>query len=118
MSKEIKGTIVTGRRGILELVDDSWLNTDTIKIEGELDEEFTATACKDGFIGFSDGTLLNANVYNSDRWVFHILVKGSLFDRIESGSYDDDTDDIVYFNPGLKWYVFTQDFNFQIKKDY
>ena len=92
-SKILNGTVLTGA------------SDDLIEMCGELQEEFNSFDCKDGYIAFSDGTLLR--VLYCDIWRFQPICKGELFERIDIGSSSDDINDKVYFKQGLKWCVFS-----------
>ncbi|PHV72168.1 hypothetical protein CS063_01450 [Sporanaerobium hydrogeniformans] len=95
--EEIKGTMITGA------------SDDLIEIEGELSEEFESFDCTDGVLSCSDGTLLEVNYDKHGIWRFNVLYSGSLFNKKVEGSADSDTNDEVYFNPGLKWITFNDD---------
>lgn len=99
-----KGTIVTGA------------SDDLIELRGDLYEEFNSYDCHNGVIAFSDGTLLNVRYDEDGIWRFNLIYKGNLFIRIEQGSVEEDINDIVYFDEGLKWCVFSGNMQSVIKK--
>lgn len=92
-----KGTIVTGA------------SDDLIELRGELYEEFNSYDCHNGAIAFNDGTLLNVRYDEDGIWRFNLIYRGNLFIKIEQGSVEEDTNDIAYFEEGLKWCVFSDD---------
>ncbi len=94
--EEIKRTMITGA------------SDDLIEIEGEIREEFSAWDCTNGVITCSDGTFLNVNYDENGIWRFKVDFKGSLFERKEEGSVEEDTNDKVFFKEGLKWIVFQE----------
>lgn len=89
------GTLITGA------------SDDLIEIRGELYEEFSSYECQNGGMALSDGTILNVNYDDYGIWRFAPIIKGDLFESIELGSVDEDTNDTVYFKNGLKWCVFS-----------
>ncbi|MDU6856077.1 MAG: hypothetical protein E6370_17340 [Clostridiales bacterium] len=97
MYKTFEGTMITGA------------SDDLIEIEGELVEEFDCFNCKNGTLACSDGTLLTVDYDKDGLWRFGIRFKGSLFDKKEEGSVDEDTNDKVFFKPGMKWIVFHEE---------
>jgi hypothetical protein len=99
------GTMITGA------------SDDLIEIEGELCEEFNAYNCSDGTMAFSDGTLLDVEYDNDGIWRFRVKYKGSLYDRKVEGSVSDDTNDEIYFKPGLKWCVFSSEMQVEINRE-
>lgn len=92
-----EGTMVTGA------------SDDLIEIVGELYDEFNSYDCEDGRIAFSDGTLLKVEYDEDGLWRFAPIYKGELFDKIVQGTVEDDTNDEVYFKPGLKWCSFSSE---------
>lgn len=88
---------------------------DLIELDGELYEEFDAYNCENGIMAFSDGTLLNVKYDKNGIWRFAVIVKGNLYERKEEGCVNDDTNDVVTFNQGLKWCVFSKDMQLEIK---
>lgn len=106
MSIEISsGTIVTGA------------SDDLIEISGELQEEFNAYNCSDGTMAFSDGTMLTVDYDKDGIWRFKPVFKGSLFEKIETGSVEKDTNDEVYFKDGLKWCVFSVEMQVEVNRN-
>lgn len=99
------GTVVTGA------------SDDLIEIGGELEEELNAYDCLDGTMAFSDGTLLTVDYSKEGIWRFTPVYKGNLFNKILQGSVNEDTNDEVYFNPGLKWCVFSSDMQVQVNRE-
>lgn len=99
-----KGTLITGA------------SDDLIELRGDLYEEFYAFDCENGVVAFSDGTLLNAKYDEDGIWRFNLISKGNLFSKIEQGIVDEDTDDTVYFDEGLKWCVFSGKMQSVIRK--
>lgn len=98
MIKEIKnGTMITGA------------SDDLIELRGDLYEEFNSYDCKNGTMALSDGTLLRVEYDDNGIWRFEPIFKGELFEKIIPGSYEDDTNDEVYFKRGLKWCVFSDE---------
>jgi len=100
---KIEGTMVTGA------------SDDLIEIEGELYEEFNSIDCKDGVMTFSDGTLLKVDYDEDGIWRFKARFKGTLYDRKTDGEIEADTNDEVYFKSGLKWVVFAEEAQVEIK---
>lgn len=79
---------------------------DIIEFDGELfDELYPNYSERKGVIGLSDGTLLGFEYDKDGIWRFKPIVKGALFVRVDQGSVDDDTFDVVHFKGGLKWAV-------------
>lgn len=106
MSIEISsGTIVTGA------------SDDLIEISGELEEEFNAYNCSDGTMAFSDGTLLNVCYDKDGIWRFNPIFKGILFEKIEAGLVEKDTNDEVYFKDGLKWCAFSAEMQVEVNRN-
>lgn len=99
------GTVVTGA------------SDDLIEIGGELEEEFNAYDCLDGTMAFSDGTLLSVDYNKEGIWRFTPIYKGRLFSKIEQGSVSEDTNDEVYFDPGLKWCAFSTGMQVEINRE-
>ncbi len=97
----VMNTIITGA------------SDDLIEVRGELDDEFCCYDCEDGRIACSDGTLLRARY--DGIWIFDVIFKGDLFDCKVSGDYENDIDDEINFKPGLKWIIFTNDYQFALK---
>lgn len=102
--KTENGTTVTGA------------SDDLIEIEGELYEEFNCFSCKNGVMAFSDGTLLNVEYDEDGIWRFKVRVKGSLYESKEEGNVDEDINDKVHFNSGLKWCVFSDEMQSEVKR--
>lgn len=103
IKEHTKGTIVTGA------------SDDLIELRGELYEEFSSYDCNNGVIAFSDGTILNVR-YDDGIWRFNLISKGTLYIKTEQGIVDEDTNDTVYFDEGLKWCVFSDNMQSIIKK--
>lgn len=82
---------------------------DLIEIEGELSEEFNAYDCTDALLSVSDGTLLQVDYDDDGIWRFKIRFKGTCYSHHVSGSVEDDTNDEVHFNKGLKWIMFSSE---------
>lgn len=99
------GTIVTGA------------SDDLIEISGELSEEFNAYDCSDGTMTFSDGTMLTVEYDSNGIWRFTSLFKGNLFEKIESGSVEKDTNDEVYFKDGLRWCAFSDEMQVEVNRN-
>ena len=99
------GTVVTGA------------SDDLIEISGELDEEFNAYDCSDGTMTFSDGTMLTVEYDNNGIWRFKPDFKGNLFEKIENGSVEEDTNDEVYFGNGLKWCAFSEEMQVEVDRN-
>lgn len=78
---------------------------DLIEIEGDIEEEFGHyQRDKDAFyLAFSDGTILSVLYDQNGIWRLTLIIKGSLYDRKEEGDVEADTNDVVYFNDGVKW---------------
>jgi len=87
---------------------------DLIEIEGSITEEFNSYDCKDGRLALSDGTLLK--VQYDGIWRFSILSKGTEFVELVSGDYEADTNDEVHFKDGIKWVMFADEHQTEIKK--
>lgn len=76
---------------------------DIIVVEGSITEEFDRYDSKGDYLAFSDGTVLKA-VYDDDGiWRFTLVFKGTLYDSKVEGSVEEDTNDVVIFEPGIKW---------------
>ncbi len=90
---------------------------DLIEIKGELEEEFDAYDCENGVMAFSDGTLLSVRYDEDGLWRFMVKVKGNLYAGKEEGCVNNDTNDAVTFNQGLKWCVFSKDMQTEIKQN-
>lgn len=99
------GTIVTGA------------SDDLIEIDGELQEEFNSLNCTDGIMAFSDGTLLRVKYDDDGIWRFTPRYKGSLYDRKIDGDVEKDTNDEIYFKPGLKWVVFSDKMQVEVNRE-
>jgi hypothetical protein len=99
------GTMITGA------------SDDLIEISGELEEEFNSFDVSDGTIVLSDGTFLNVEYDKYGTWRFDVIFKGSLFDFKKDGDVDKQTNDEVYFKSGLKWIVFTDDAQIELKRE-
>lgn len=97
MSKKFEGIMITGA------------SDDLIEIEGEIVEEFNCFDCRRGTLACSDGTLLTVDYDKDGLWRFEIRFKGSLFEAKEEGCVDEDTNDKVFFKPGMKWVVFHEE---------
>lgn len=89
---------------------------DLIEISGELQEEFNAYDCTDGTMAFSDGTLLKVEYDEDGIWRFKPRYKGLLFNKVVSGDVEEDTNDEVYFNSGLKWCAFSNEMQVECKR--
>lgn len=89
---------------------------DLIEIEGDVSEELTAPGWKDdfegGYLTCSDGTALRFEYDRDGIWRFVPIMKGTLFDRVEQGSVQEDTFDVVHFKDGLKWVAMSDPENF------
>lgn len=105
MKQPSNGTIITGA------------SDDLIEISGELCEEFGACDCYDGRMAFSDGTLLKVEYDQDGIWRFKPIFKGSLYEKKIEGSVGDDTNDEVYFKPGLKWCAFSDDMQIEVNRE-
>ena len=80
---------------------------DIIVIEGEIHENFYVLLNEqDGFLSFSDGTLLQVEYDLDGIWRFSVLYRGNLFNRKASGNSDNKTDE-VYFKSGIKWVTYS-----------
>jgi hypothetical protein len=85
---------------------------DIIFVEGDLNDEFFPgklmledSKCECLHMAFSDGTLLKFCYDEDGIWRFTVQFQGILFvERIE-GRIDINTNDIVVFNPGIKWCI-------------
>jgi len=99
------GTMVTGA------------SDDLIEIAGELAEEFNSIDCSDGVMAFSDGTLLDVEYDEDGIWRFRLRFKGALYDKKVEGSVSDDTNDEIYFKPGLKWCAFSDEMQVEINRE-
>ena len=66
-------------------------------------------------MAFSDGTLLNVKYDENGIWRFTVIGKGNLYASKEEGCVNDDTNDVVTFNKGLKWCVFSCDMQLEIQ---
>lgn len=100
-----RGTVITGA------------SDDLIELSGELQEEFNCYDCADGTMAFSDGTLLKVDYDTDGIWRFRPLYKGCLFEEIRIGSVTEDTNDEVYFAPGLKWCVFSDEMQHEFNRE-
>ncbi|MBV4417180.1 hypothetical protein [Clostridium tyrobutyricum] len=80
-------------------------------------EEFYAYDCSDGTMTFSYGTLLNVMYDNNGIWRFTPIFRGSLFEKIKSGSVEEDTNDEVYFKNGLKWCAFSEGMQVRVNRN-
>ena len=80
-------------------------------------EEFSAWQCDDGYMAFSDGTLLNVEYDKNGIWRFRPIFKGPLYEKKIEGSISDDTNDEVYFKPGLKWCVFSREMQIEVNRE-
>lgn len=99
------GTVITGA------------SDDLIEISGELEEEFNAYDCDDGTFAFSDGTLLRVDYDQDGIWRFKPIFTGNLFEKIIVGSVEEDTNDEVYFNDGLKWCAFSDEMQIEVNRN-
>jgi hypothetical protein len=82
---------------------------DLIEFEGDFNGE--SGCCKEEqctLIVLNDGTILKVKYGKNDKglWGITLLQRGSLFDRIDQCSNDEDAEiysDIAYFKDGVKW---------------
>ena len=89
---------------------------DLIELEGEICEEFSCSFdIEKGVIACSDGTLMEVIYDKHGLWRFSIVFKGSLYDKKEEGSVEEDTNDVVFFKEGLKWVVFKENMDVATK---
>ena len=81
---------------------------DLIEVEGDIEDEFGVPYNKpNGYLAFSDGTLLQVTYDENGIWRFFVVVKGALYDRKEDGVVADDTFDVVHFKDGIKWVMYS-----------
>jgi hypothetical protein len=98
----------------------SGYSDDNIFLEGDIDDEI---GCYDQakYLGFSDGTLLKGYYGDGGIWNFDVINEGSLFQSKTEGSEEEDTNDIVYINDGVKWCVIgkkiIQEVNKKVRED-
>ena len=89
---------------------------DLIEIEGDITEEIDVPYNdQNGYIAFSDGTLLKV-VYDG-LWRFFIVNQGPLFDHKVDGIEEDDTFDIVHFKTGIKWLLYSPGMHHLARKE-
>lgn len=73
---------------------------DIVVLDGDIYDEF-GSYNSDLKMEFSDGTILVAS-YNG-IWSFEVINKGDLFREKINGSYDDDINELVILDDGIKW---------------
>lgn len=81
---------------------------DLIEIDGDIREEFNVSYKHedDGYLAFSDGTLLKVKYDENGIWRFKVISKGPLYDQKVEGIADEDTFDVVLFKEGIKWVLY------------
>ncbi len=90
---------------------------DLIELSGDIEEEFNypqwddlielgGDKYREGYLGFSDGTLLEACYDDDGIWRFKVCKKGDLYSHKVEGIVSEDTFDEVYFNEGITWVLF------------
>lgn len=88
----------------------SGYSDDIVYVEGDLNEEFYPEMISDPdnddlYMAFSDGTLLKVNYDEDGVWRFQLRFPGELFIEKTEGDIGTDTNDMVTFQPGVKWCV-------------
>ena len=90
----------------------SGYSDDIIFVEGDLNEEFTPgklisgkAHCECLYMAFSDGTLMNFCYDEDGIWRFTIQYQGILLKVKIPGSIEAATNDVIIFNPGMKWCI-------------
>jgi hypothetical protein len=85
---------------------------DMIFVEGDLDAEFYPekliledAECECLYMAFSDGTLLKFCYDEDGIWRFMVQFQGSLFTEKLVGSLESEFNDVVVFQPGVKWCI-------------
>ena len=85
---------------------------DIIYVEGDLNAEFYPekliledSKCECLHIAFSDGTLLRFCYDEDGIWRFTVQFRGTLFAEKIEGGIELNINDIVVFNPGIKWCI-------------
>ncbi|HBE80818.1 MAG TPA: hypothetical protein DDW65_23980 [Firmicutes bacterium] len=83
---------------------------DLIFVEGDLSAEFypekliqADAKCECLYMAFSDGTLLRFCFDEDGLWRFVVQFQGSLFGEKLVGSLESQLNDVVVFQPGVKW---------------
>jgi hypothetical protein len=83
---------------------------DMIFVEGDLSAEFFPekliqedAKCECLYMAFSDGTLLRFCFDEDGIWRFAVQFQGSLFAEKLVGSLESQLNDVVVFQPGVKW---------------
>lgn len=78
---------------------------DIVYVEGDVTEEFYLMDPSEGYLAFSDGTLLHTLYDEHGIWRFNVMAKGTLFrEKLEGTVLNDDSDE-VKFNDGITWCV-------------
>lgn len=80
---------------------------DLIEIGGDIEEEFSAD--EEGYLFFSDGTLLKIAYEGSGFWRIHLFKSGTAkFSKVEGTDSDSDYSDKVALEGDIKWVGYGQ----------
>ena len=78
-----------------------------LELHGDLNYTLNPGYEKAGVVGFSDGSLFFYELDKFKTYHFKLIIKGSLFDRIEPGMISKGISETVHFKDGIKWAVAT-----------
>jgi len=80
---------------------------DLIEVEGQIDEEFNPAADEDGFLAFSDGTLLSIAYTDAGFWRIHVLKGGaSHATKVEGDDEDTNYSDRLTLVGDIRWVLY------------
>lgn len=75
---------------------------DLIEIGGDIEEEFSAD--EEGYLFFSDGTLLKIVYESSGFWRIHLFKQGrARFSKVEGANEETDYSDKITLDGDIRW---------------